>query len=485
MATFKYANTEAGRKAFEEGRSGARASLSAEVAKVRIKDGKALPGAVLFAAAQVEKPAFQGATLLAAEDTEVEEPADAAPETTDAAHLEVTAEVLPEDVTVTTPEGESSVYKPEPTPAEEPSTENTGEFAMTNESGAGATVPATLLANQPAAPKEVDLGTVFSSMAAVKSGMSNQTADAETFLGALSDIKVEASGGLTTAASGVLQPAWVGKLWQGKRYERKFLDLGTHLYGGIQLGGRKGFVLDQGTALVTAWSGNKTEIGSGTASTSVKSSTLRKYGYAADVAREWYDLEGGADVLQAFFEGVVDSYAKITDEDALADIIALIDTGKAGYAQALDTYPDEYPDALGALIQAIEAVQDAGDDPTFALVNPVAWKQLIYTPKDLIPEFVSFDFTTGGEGVADGKVRVRKATLTGMKSSSTKVTDQTKPAVIAGSSRGIEFREQGTTPIQIDALDIAKGGIDKAVVGYMETFVVRPTSFVGVGTISA
>src|SRR5690606_39369318 len=110
-----------------------------------------------------------------------------------------------------------------------------------------------------------------------------------------------ATGGLTTAASGVLQPAWVGKLWQGKRYQRKYLDRFTHLYAGIQIGGRKGFKLNQGTALVTKWNGNKSEIGSGTATTSVTGSTIQPYGYAADVAREWYDLEGGAEVIQAFF----------------------------------------------------------------------------------------------------------------------------------------------------------------------------------------
>lgn len=58
IATFAFANTPAGRQAFADAKSGKRKNLSAEVAGVRIQGGKALPGASLFAAAVVEKPAF-------------------------------------------------------------------------------------------------------------------------------------------------------------------------------------------------------------------------------------------------------------------------------------------------------------------------------------------------------------------------------------------------------------------------------------------
>lgn len=487
MATFKYRDTPAGRKAFEDGKSGKRKHLSAEVAGVRIKDGKAMPGSVLFAAAQVERPAFAGATLLAAEDTEpVELDAPLGPD--EDGHLSVLSTSLPEDITVTTPEGESTVYTPEATPAED--NPEGGSTVTATETEPGQTpatvVPTTLLAGAqaPIKPEDADLGTIFAAMASIKSGVSVQTADAETLLAALSDIKVNTTGGLTTAASGVIQPAWVGKLWQGKRYQRKYLDLFAHFYGGIQLGGRKGFKLAQGTALVQAWAGNKAEIPSGTATTSTTGSSLRKYGYAADVAREWYDLEGGADVLQAFFEGVVDSYAKITDEDALKDVYAAAATSSTALDRlvAPETYPGvdghDYSGAMGMLIQAIEAVSDADDDAASAVVNPVAWRQLLYTPKDLVPEYVSFGVTAGsGEARADGKVVVKKAPQSFFEG-----LNPAEPAVLAGAKNAIEFREQGTTPIQVEALNIAKGGIDKAVLGYLETFVVRPESLVLIGT---
>lgn len=471
LATFKYADTEEGRKAYEEGKSGKRKNLSAEVSGVRILDGKAIAGR-LFAAAQVEKPAFDGATLLAAENTPEEDTLQSALKAIQAALAELQKPAAVEETT--------EVQDPSSgAPAEVIQNE---ENVVTNDTlEAGATVPATLLAGAPSVAKkaeEVDLGTVFASIHAVKNAP-GQSADAETLLAALSDIKVEASGGLTVANSGVVQPAWVGKLWQGKRYNRRYLDLATHLYGGIQLGGRKGFKLDQGTALVQHWSGNKTELPSGTASTSVYGSTRQAYGYAADVAREWYDLDGGAEVIQAFFEGVVDSYAELTDEDALKAIFLAASRTSTALDRlvAPGTYPTDYPAAMGQLIQGIEAVSDAGDDASFAVVNPAAWNQLLFTPKDLVPEFVEFGVGIGTGEASTGKVRVVKAPqsfFTGTVSSA--------PQTIVGAKRAIEFREQGTTPIQIDALDIARGGIDKAVIGYMETFVVRPESLVLVGT---
>jgi hypothetical protein len=486
MATFKYRNTPAGRRAFEEGKSGERKNLSAEVAEVRIRNGKALPGAVLFAAAQVEKPAFAGATLLAAEDTEAVEPeaveldATLAPDAD--GHLAVLSTSLPNDITVTTPDGEAATYTPE---AEAPAEDNPegGSTVTATATEPGQTpapvVPTTLLASQgtPAPAQETDLATIFANIAQVKSGV--KSPDAETLLAALSDIKINANGGLTTAASGVIQPTWVGKLWQGKRYTRKYLDLLNHTYGPISYGGRKGFKLNQGTALVTKWAGNKSEIGSGTGSTSATGSTVQPYGWAADVAREWYDLEGGAEVLQALFEGVVDSYAQVTDEDALTTVfeVASKTTNALDRLVAPGTFPTQYSAAMGMVIDAIEAVSDANDDPSFVVVNPVAWRQLILTPKDLVPEYVSFSARAGsGEGAAD-KVIVKKAPQSFFPG-----TVATAPQVLAGAKNAIEFRELGETPIQIDALDIAKGGIDKAVIGYLETFVVRPQSLVLIGT---
>lgn len=494
LGTFKFAETDEGRAAFTDAKSGKRKNLSAEVANVVISGGKAVSGR-LFAAALVEKPAFAGATLLAAEDTPSSEVYDSPEAASSSQYVTeftdsngVKWRRIETNTSTTTVE---KVDTTEADPAEDNPEGGSTVTATVTEPGQtpASALPNTLLAGAPtgAAPesgkeKDIDLGSIFASMAQLKTGMS--APDAETLLAALSDIKVNTTGGLTTAASGVTQPAWVGKLWQGKRYQRKYLDLFTHTYGGIQLGGRKGFKLAQGTALVAKWAGNKTDVPSGTATTSVTGSTIQPYGYAADVAREWYDLEGGAEVIQAFFEGVVDSYAQVTDEDALKAVFAAAATTSTALdrlvapvaAPVVGSYT--YPAAMAMVIQAIEAISDANDDAASVVVNPIAWNQLLFTPKDMVPEYVQLGVTAGsGAGAAEGKVVIKKAPQSFFPG-----TVGTAPQVLAGAKSAIEFREQGTTPIQIDAIDIAKGGIDKAVIGYLETFLVRPESLVLIGT---
>lgn len=483
FATFQFAKTPEGDAALADAvsQTGTRRKLSAEFGPAMIKAGKLVAGhARLWGAALVEAGAFPSAQVLAADTPDM--PAAAEPPATDPAHVEMTAEALPDDITVTTPAGDSAVYIPEADPVEDnPTTEGGSTVTATAVVSTPGALPVSLVAVTPA-EKAYDLGSVFASIAQVKGGVND--ADAQAVLAALSDIT-------TTGLTNGLAPAnWVGKVWQGKTYARKYIDLATHGTS-ISIQGKKGYKLDQGTALVTAWAGNKVELGSGTATTSLVSSTLRKYGFAADIAREFYDLPGGAEVVEAFIRGVVDSYAKVTDLDALSDIIKTAAWNGVGAFGSNVTaviapavYPGvdghDYAGAIGQLIQGIEAVQDADDTPSFAIVNAAAWTQLIYTPKDLIPEFVSFGFNTDGTGTADGKVQVVKAPAAGFALGANVYT--TAPAVVVGSKQAIEFDELGTTPVVLDALDIAKGGIDKAVIGYLQTFIVRPESVVLVGT---
>lgn len=485
MATFAIARTPEGDKALADALSptGKRRKLSAEFGPAMVKAGKLVAGyAGVWGSALVGAGAFPSAQVLAADTPDAD------------GRLSVEAESLPTEINVSTPAGESATYEPTVAPTlENNNTEGGSTVTASAVVSTGVTAPVNVPATLTGAPVLAsehnpaktahDLGMVFGAMAQVKGGISD--ADSMAVLAALSDITTTGLG-----VDGLYQANWVGKVWQGKTYARKFIDLVTHGTN-ISIGGKKGFKLAQGSALVQAWAGNKTELPSGTATTSLVSSTLRKYGFAADIAREFYDLPGGAEVIEAFVRGVVDSYAKVSDLDALNDIVKTAAWNGSGNwgsnvtgVIAPATYPGvdghNYAGAIGQLIQAITAVQDADDTPSFAIVNSAAWNQLIYTPKDLIPEFVSFGFNTDGTGSADGKVQVVKAPDSGFTLGSNVYT--TLPAVVAGSKQAIEFDEIGETPIVLDALDIAKGGVDKAVVGYLQTFIVRPESVKFVGT---
>lgn len=415
---------------------GLKKSLSAEFSAVK-REGSRVLSAVLTGAATVVLGGFSSAAFFELDDTAETD----APLTREDAIAQAIAAY---DAThPQTPEAPAEETEETPT---EPDT--TAEPNESENTVADATAPNTL-AVEPV-KTEVTASNVFELMTRAHKG--DESAEF-----ALSDIKINASGGLTTAGSGVIQPAWIGQLWQGRAYSRKYLPLVRN--GAIRALEEKGFTLDQGTALVARWTGNKVELPSGTASTALSTSTLYKYGYAADIAREFFDIPGGEEVLSAYFRGVINSYAKVTDLDALAAIVA----AATANITAADTYPTEYPESMGMLIQGIEAVEDAGDTPSFAIANEKAWKELLYTPRDQVPEFVSFAFGTNFEGSADnGKLRVVKGDIG---------IDDTA-AVVVGSSNAIHFNELGgASPIQLEALDIAKGGVDRAVVGYLQFLV--------------
>lgn len=482
VATFSIADTDEG-DAFL---ANPLRKLSAEYARI-VRDSTDRTRAVFGAmtgAAVVPQGAFESAALFAAvEDETPVEPAEAE-ELSPEERLEVLAQRvqdLIDQLNLKTPEEpaeepETSAFASDATPAQD--TPTTKESNVDETTNAGAQVPATLLASAPGKAADVDMNAVYSAMSAVKSSRGGQTADQETFLAALADITTPAH-----VTSGAIQPTFTGKLWQGKRYQQRYISLANHQIGGIALGGRKGWKIDQGTALVAevANAAQKVELPTGTATTSLYGSTLRKYGFAADVALEWQYLEGGNDVLAAFWEGVVDSAAKVMDEAALKDIFTLASRGSGAALSRLvapGTYPavagHDYPVAMGQLIQGVEAVSDNNDDASFAIVNPTAWNQLLFTPKDLVPEFVEFSVGIGTGEASTGKVKVVKAPqsfFTG--------TDATKPQTIVGAKNAIEFRE---VHADINALEVAKFGVDRAMVSFLETFVVREESLVIVGT---
>jgi len=487
VASFSVARTPAGDKALDDIAKGIRKHLSAEVAGVKIAAGIATAGR-LFAAALVKTPAFPSATLLAAAaDTEEEvidpdadpdEPDPAAPTTTTATTTEKfidEAGVERERKTTvsTTIDGDTTTIK-----TTEVITDPTIEEPETQEDPAvtAATAPKTLTATKAVTKTEdrpLDLRTIYASILAAKSGQ--MTTEASTMFAALADIKISGTGSLPVGG-GAIRENWVGQVWQGKTYERQYINL-SKLGTEITASGKKGYRMHRGTVgtpkdiLGGDWAGNKVEVPTGSGFTEGLSSTLARFAFAADIAREFYDLPGGTEIVEAFIRLIVEDYAVWSDTKALTATIAT-----AGAAVAPKVYPAQYSGALGQLIQGILAVKKAKDTPTYAIVNETAYEELILTPKDLVPEFVNFAFSTEGTGTADGVVSVVSA-----EDAAFTTLEPGTSGVLVGAKNAIEFDELGSTPLQIDALELAKGGIDRALHGYLQTFVVRAQSIVLVG----
>ncbi len=481
MATFSIANTPEGDAVLADlaDPNGKRKKLSGEFGPAVLAGGKLVPGhARVWGAGFVEAGAFPSAMVLAA-DTEG----------TSRYETEFTDEDgvkwrrVDESVTTTETTETGTVTETVSTYTEEKIDPAEGD--ETEEEEPAVTVPQTLATkakpSTATTAEAVDLNQVYAAVAAVRQDPHDEAA--LHALAALVDIKTSGAGSVTDGAK-IPKPNFVGQLWQGKEYQRKFITqykLGTE----ISLAGKQGFTLHRGTAaapkerLGGTWEGNKTDVPSGNAFTKSAESSRENFAFAADFAREFFDLDGGAPVIEAFMRLIVEDYAMWSDERALAFIRTT-----AGAPIAPKAYPSvaghDYPPALGQIIQGILAVTDAKDTPSSAIVNPFAYEQLIYTPKDLLAEFVTLTVNTEGTGTADGKVSIVKAPdsfFTGV--------DPAKPATIVGARNAIEFDEKGSTPINIDALEIAKGGVDKAVHGYLQKFGVKPDSVVLVGTAKA
>lgn len=490
MASLKIARTPEGDQALldarpvEQGGTGKRMCLSAEFT-TGIKDGRST-GGILAGAALVARGAFPSAQVLAA-DTDDEDETDAADDTvTSSSHSEEvytdengktyrrvydaeTTETPTEDgreITTTT-----TITEEETDAAAEVETEQEQEVSAT-----ATPVPVTQRPTAPAGRTEArgpDAQAVLAAMGSVLDATRLReapSAEALAVLAALSDITTSTLNG-----GGVLRPDWLGQLYQGVPYVRQYVDLGT-VGTNISVAGKAGYTLGRGTSGAPlnrfdgTWAGDKTDIKSGVGFTKSASSQLARYAFGDDIARELFDLPGGREIVESFMKLVLE------DHLIWSDLIAL-DTWclASGLPVAPKTYPTQYTAGLGQALQGILAVKKKKadgrtDEPTFVIANEMAFEQLIYTAKDLIPEFVNFNMSTDRTGAADG-IRLVVGD-TGV---------QTNPSLIVGSSRAVEFDELAGGPLRIDALDIAKGGIDQAVHGYFQRMIVRPSAVVHIG----
>lgn len=507
------ADTPEGDQALADVASGKRRSWSVEAAGLVIEKGRAIAGRI-FGAALVEKPAFPGAVLLASlnEDEEfttatattTDPEGDPEQERTETVETHVD-EYVDEDgntvrtktTTTTVKEGNTTTVttvtetvEPEP----EPTTDTTEKeepivTTLTASARRGATRPAAAPIRTEDRPQRPDLGTLYAALSDARTTGTPEAMD--TLMAALTDIKT--SGSLGPAAGGGnnkgLPDNWMGQLWDGREYDRKYINL--HAMGtDISARGKRGFRARRGTKAAPVasyggnWSGDLTAISSANAYIEESASRLHKFALAEAIAREFFDLPGGAEFIEAFFKLIVEDYAVWSDLKALSvmleaagPIVAPKDH-LSGYAAT-----NQYPQSMVMLIQGTRHINRKRDTATYAVVNETAYDELIHTPKDLVPEFVSFDIHTESRGTADnGKLIVVEgddADFVNLAGNPLIKADT--PAVLVGAQRAIEFDELGSTPLTVDALEIARGGIDRATHGYLQDHVVRAESLVLIG----
>jgi hypothetical protein len=458
VGTFRIANTPEGDTVLAEITEGTRSKLSAEVKNVVIRAGKAV-GGVLFGAAVVEEGAFPSAALLAELAKDTPEEGENVPEETlkaeildivedvegDNIKIEVASEEeVPDMVLVTTTDPETGEVS-QTTFVEETQTQEEEEV---NPMGA-ATAPETLQAAK-SAPVNESLSTVVSQLAsAAKAGSRSLFAeiakrdDAKaitSLFAALSDVEYDSVG---SAGINTHQPQWLGELWTGRAYERKFIPLiGSGTMTALTMNAWRWTT----KPAVAVWTGNKNEVPSNTPATESFEVTGVRYAGAHDWAREFRDF-GRTDVIESALRGMVESYAKVTD-------LATINVLEAGATEIEATGTG----AWDKIMDGVEAIIDTAV-PTFAVLAKDVYRELILTSDS--DKLAYLDAALGLENGTAAGFRIVPS-------------DQLVAGTVLVGAReaAISFELPGS-PIRVEAENVAQGGFDMGLFGYHAAAVVN------------
>lgn len=452
VATFSFADTDEGRAAYADAKSGKRKHLSAEVAGVVIRQGRAVAGR-LFAGALVRRPAFPSATLLAAAvDTEPDTLVAADPLTPDAnGDIAIDATDTPATVTVTAGTT-TTVYDPQ-------TTQPNGDAVTT------ATVPETLQAAAPAGKKPLTKTQVFNILHAIQLGQADETMlasltensgpAAATMFAALNDVKYDGAGGLTT---GIQLLQWVGEVWDGTTYEQKYAPLFGHKdLTGLQLKGYKWGVKPQGGT----WAGNKAAVNSNAPTMVPVTADALRYSMGHDLAREFRDLQafGDRSFFDAYYAAGADDYKQWVDETVvLAQVLAAATSSVADNPAGLDIGA-----GLSAIIDGAANVIAAKANPSFALVETSLWKSIVKTGKNEVLGYLGAALNLK-DGQLDGFRLIPS-------------DDLAAGNVLVGAREAVDVYElPGAAPIRVEAPDMVKGGIDTGLFGYAGVLVNKATA---------
>ena len=414
----------AGDKALTEAEDGTRAMWSAEVEPIVVRDGVAVSG-VLTAGALVEHGAFPSAKLVAADATVP----DLGDQTTDPPPTDppaVTVDGNPIDLAGPV---QSITITSRTDPKENPDT-------MTASAPTTPAVPAVLQASVLAPTQKLK-----ASRASIVEILTNynRTRDAK-LLAALSDI-------VPANTLGIEQPQFVGELWTGRAYTRRIVPMFNHAdLTSFKVAGWR-WVTKPAVGL---YAGNKADIPSGAVSTEPVEIDAQRIAGGHDIDRKYRDFSM-ASFWESYFAAMTESYAKVSDTYALAQVQAA-----APYV-APGAVPAGVPTGLVYIVDAIIAVLNATDTvPDSAVVSTDLWRDIVLTRNE-----DSLAYLDAAVGLEEGTLAQRRFTL---KPSAALAADT---ALVSCKSAATVHELGGEAPIRVEALDIAKGGVDEGVFGYI------------------
>ena len=466
-ASFKISQTSAGDDLLVEAEDGLRPGVSVELDNPVIRAGRLIK-AFLTGAGAVTEPAFPSAQLIAADAGELENTVDENVEEV-VTDLEEAVEVLdeaetPADITEAIDLVEEALEVVEE--IEEPAdpamarrvraAKRKATKALTAakakpKAKVKASAPAAAPTGLRAAPRKTrsgaGTGDVFKMLAsAYKAGGEKR------LLAALSDV-------VPGDILGIEQPQFVGELWSGRAYVRRYIPLFNHAnLTSFEISGWRWVT----KPVVAAYDGDKGEVPSATVETEAVPVYATRIAGAHDIDRKFKDF-GDQGFWEAYYKAMTESYAQVSDLSALSDAITA-----AGPAIEVGTIPTGVSEGMAKIVDgAIAVLTGANALPTFGVVATDMWRDILLTRND-----DTLTYLNASLGLEDGTIQSFKVIPSG---------ELNDGEVLVGASEAMTVHELGETPIRVEAENITLGGVDAGVFGYLATNVHDSDALVLVG----
>lgn len=422
-ASIRFANTPEGDALLAEltdpDAPKARRKLSAEVADLVIEGGKAVSGR-LFGAAVCVAGAFAGATLYAAEVDDLEGLADdiqgfapeATPEQINAAVEAVVNEVSTDD---STPNNESETVE-----------ENT----LTASAPAG-------LGGAHTAPRNTSASAFFTQVADANNHA--KRGDRSGFF-ALSDI-------IPADVLGTERPQYEGELWSGNPYERQIVGLFNNA-------GLTSFTVS-GYEWVTKpkvgrYAGNKTAVPSNSVETRPVSIEAIRLAGAHDIDRKFRDFNDNS-FFESYYRAMTESYA-IESDAYVIEVISSVAPEVTGVVA-----PAGVSRLMAGVTRGSRVIrQGTRSNATFALAAEDIYEEFMLTRQDDVLPFLNSSLNISGNSATGAGFTILPS------------ADLEDGQVLVGARSAATVHELGGgAPIRVEALDVANGGVDAGVFGYL------------------
>lgn len=274
-----------------------------------------------------------------------------------------------------------------------------------------------------------------------------QASSAATLTAALTDVTPVGSPGV-----GNNVPQYLAELWEASNTTRPLMELiGTRTPTSMKLSGFKWV----NKPVVAKYAGNKADVPSGPVTRKAVDAALQRFAGAWDIDRVYVDLPGGEDFIQQIYVAAMDSYRQNSEAYVAERLLA---------EGGVKNVPAN-TNIVTVLSQLGEAFAASGASLDFIQMSADYWAQFVNMKATDAPFWLQsqggVDLGTAGGNAGGLSFRLNSTLPAG--------------TVIAGDRRAVAIAEKD---VKVTALDIANGGVDLGVFGYVGVLVTDPASIV-------